>query len=54
MFGGHAADDWDGLHFVDSKLHQVVSGKPIANAYEVSRNSAGTNERVITPVLLGS
>ena len=54
MVGGYAADDWVGLHFVGSKMHQIVSGKPIANAYEVSRNSAGTNERVITPVLLGS
>jgi len=37
---GYAADDWVGLHFVGSKLHHVVSPKPNANAYEVSRNSA--------------
>jgi dipeptidase E len=56
MTGGYAADDWVGLHFVGSKLHQVVSPKPNANAYEVSRNGAGFQEKVIRPrpVLLGS
>jgi dipeptidase E len=54
MVGGYAADDWVGLHFVGSKLHQVVSAKPNANAYEVSRNNDGTHEKVISPVLLGS
>jgi dipeptidase E len=54
MAGGYAADDWVGLHFVGSKLHQVVSAKPNANAYEVSRNNDGTHEKVISPVLLGS
>jgi dipeptidase E len=53
MVGGYAADDWVGLHFVGSKLHQVVSAKPNANAYEVSRNNDGTHEKVISPVLLG-
>ena len=52
MLGGYAADDWVGLHFVGSKLHQIVSTKPNANAFEVSRNSAGPHEKVISPVLL--
>jgi dipeptidase E len=54
MIGGYAADDWVGLHFVGSKLHQVVSPKPDANAYKVSRTGAGFHEKVIKPVLLGS
>jgi dipeptidase E len=54
MIGGYAADDWVGLHFVGSKLNQVVSPKPNANAYEVSRYGAGSQEKVIRPVLLGS
>jgi dipeptidase E len=54
MVGGYAADDWVGLHFVGSKLHQIVSAKPNANAYEVSRNGDGTHEKVMSPVLLGS
>ena len=33
MLGGYAADDWVGLHFVGSKLHQVVSARSNANAY---------------------
>jgi hypothetical protein len=52
MVGGYAADDWVGLHSVGSKLHQIVSTKPNANAFEVSRNSAGPHEKVISPVLL--
>ncbi len=45
MIGGYATDDWVGLHFVGSKLHQVVSPKPNANAYEVSRNGAGLKKK---------
>jgi dipeptidase E len=52
MIDGYAADDWVGLHFVGSKLHQVVSAKPSANAYELSRNDAGAQEIVIKPVPL--
>jgi hypothetical protein len=52
MIDGYAADDWVGLHFVGSKLNQVVSPKPNANAYKVSRNSAGSQEKVIKPDLL--
>jgi len=54
MIDGYAVDDWVGLHFVGSKLHQVVSARANANAYEVSRNSVGLHEKVIRPVLLGS
>ena len=54
MVGGYAADDWVGLHFVGSKLHQVVSARANANAYEVSRISVGLQEKVIRPVLLRS
>jgi dipeptidase E len=52
MVSGYAADDCVGLHFVRSTLHQTVSAKPNANAYEVSRVPVGSNERVIKPVLL--
>src|SRR5271165_2759196 len=44
MIDGYAVDDWVGLHFVGSKLHQVVSAKPNANAYEVSRDGVGFHE----------
>jgi dipeptidase E len=54
MIDGYAADDWVGLHFVGSNLHQVVSAKPSANAYELSRNDAGFQEIVIKPMLLES
>ena len=54
MIDGYAVDDWVGLHFVGSKLHQVVSAKPNANAYEVSRDGAGFHEKVIQPILLES
>lgn len=52
MPGGYAADDWVGLHFVGSTLQQAISAKPNANAYEISPNSAGFQERVIRPVPL--
>jgi peptidase E len=54
MIDGYAVDDWVGLHFVGSKLHQVVSAKPNANAYEVSRDGVGFHEKVIQPILLES
>jgi dipeptidase E len=54
MMDGYAADDWVGLHYVGSKLHQIVSAKPNANAYEVRRNGAGSFEKVMKPVLLGA
>jgi dipeptidase E len=54
MLGGYPADDWVGLHFVGSKLHQVVSAKPDANAYQVSKNSTGAHEKVIRPLLIGT
>jgi len=54
MIPGYAADDWVGLHFIGSKLHQIVSPKPNANAYEVSRKSNGAHEKVIRPTLIGA
>lgn len=54
MIGGYATDDWVGLHYIGPKLHQIVSPNPNANAYEVSRNGAGFEEKTIRPVLLGS
>jgi dipeptidase E len=54
MMDGYAADDWVGLHYVGSKLHQIVSAKPNANAYEVRRDGAGSIEKVMKPVLLGT
>jgi dipeptidase E len=54
MMDGYAADDWVGLHYVGSKLHQIVSAKPNANAYEVRRDGAGSFEKVVKPVLLGA
>lgn len=54
MMDGYAADDWVGLHYVGSKLHQIMSAKPNANGYEVRRNGAGSFEKVMKPVLLGA
>jgi dipeptidase E len=54
MMDGYAADDWVGLHYVGSKLYQIVSAKPNANAYEVRRDGAGSIEKVMKPVLLGA
>ena len=54
MLGGYAADDWVGLHFVGSKLHQAVTAKSDANAYQVSKNSTGSHEKVLRPILIGT
>jgi peptidase E len=58
MIGGYAADDWVGLHFVGSKLHQVVSPKTeckclrgVAEWYRLSRKSHKTGSARIVSEL---
>jgi dipeptidase E len=52
MVAGVAADDGVGLHFVDGRLHRVVSSRPDARAYRVERDGDGVRETPIVPELL--
>jgi peptidase E len=36
--GGYATDDGTGLHYVDTALHEAVTGLPGADCYEVTRD----------------
>lgn len=52
---GYAADDGVGLHFIDGKLHKVISSRINAAAYRVYREMSGkTEQETLTPEYLGS
>jgi len=52
---GFAADDGVGLHFIDGKLHKVISSRQGVSAYRVYRDMSGkTEEEEIKPEYLGS
>lgn len=44
MSSGFAADDGVALHFIDGKLHRVVSSRPEARAYRVWRDTKTVRE----------
>lgn len=50
--GGVAADDGVAVHYIDSKIHQVVSSRPNAKAYEVVLKEK-VEEIALTPIYLG-
>ncbi len=53
MPGGYAADDGVALHFVDEKLHRIVSSRPDARAYEVKVKKGIVRETELVPDYLG-
>ena len=52
--GGYAADDGAALHFVGHRLHRVVSSRPNAKAYRVSKSGKGVVERALDVQYLGA
>src|SRR5262249_35494706 len=51
---GYAADDGAALHFVGRKLHRIVSSRPDAKAYRVSRTGRKVTEQPLETEFLGS
>lgn len=52
---GYACDDGVGLHFIDGKLHKVISSRKNANAFHLYREMSGkTVEERLKPEYLGS
>jgi peptidase E len=51
---GYAADDGAALHFVGRRLHRIVSSRPHAKAYRVSKSSGDVVERALEPEFLGA
>lgn len=52
MPSGLAVDDGVGLHFIDGRLHRVVSSRPAARAYRVGLHEGAVREDPIEPVCL--
>lgn len=52
--GGYAADDGVGLHFIDDKLHKIVSSRPQAKAYKVEKINGQVQETILEPIYLGT
>lgn len=50
---GVAADDGVALHFIGNELRQVVSSRPDARGYRVSRRGKTFHEEVLVPHYLG-
>jgi len=51
---GHAADDGVALHYVDGQLREIVSSRPSARAYRVSRQDSRPSEVELHPRYLGA
>lgn len=49
MKTGYACDDGVGLHFINESLISVISSRPNAMAYKISKN----HEEIIIPIFLG-
>ncbi len=49
MPAGFAADDGVGLHFVDAKLHKVVTSRPKGKAYGLELQDGDVREHLIEP-----
>ncbi|MCR8643546.1 peptidase E [Paenibacillus sp. N1-5-1-14] len=52
--GGIALDDGVAAHYVDGRIHQIVSSRPQAKAYFVSMTNHQVSESIHTPVYLGA
>ncbi|MFE1218647.1 Type 1 glutamine amidotransferase-like domain-containing protein [Paenibacillus lactis] len=50
---GYAADDGAALHFIDGRLHGVVSSRPNAKAYRVERSADAVEEHELQVKWLG-
>ena len=50
---GYAADDGAALHFMDGRLHKVVSSTRNAQAYHVELEGNSVRETKLTPDFLG-
>lgn len=52
---GYAVDDGVGLHFVDGKLHKIISSCKDVHAYYLTRNEDGQTQEVqLEPEFLGT
>lgn len=51
---GYAADDYAALHFAGTELAGVVSSRPNAHAYRVTRTGDGVVEQTLTARYLGA
>ena len=51
---GYAADDGAALHYIGRRLHRVVSSRPNAKVYRVSRSGRGVIERELPTEYLGT
>jgi peptidase E len=51
---GIATDDHVALHYIDTRLHEIVSAAPDARAYIIDRDGGVYKERVIQPRFLGA
>lgn len=50
---GYAADDGAALHFMEGRLHRIVSSRKNAYAYRVEREGNSVQEAKLTPDFLG-
>jgi len=46
---GWACDDGVALHYVGTELHQIISSRPEAKAYQLSLGPDGVQEHTVTP-----
>jgi peptidase E len=54
LAAGYAADDGAALHFIGRKLYRVVSSRPDAKAYRVSRSGGTVLEQSLETEFLGA
>ena len=50
---GFAADDGVAAHFIDEQISRVVSSRPNAKAYRVSRSRGGVEEIILDTEYIG-
>jgi len=53
MMPGLAADDGVAFHFIGTELRQVVSSRPTAKGYRVTKRKNGFHEEIMDPHYLG-
>ena len=51
---GYAADDGAAFHFIGDSLYQIVSSRPGARAFHLTRKDGNVSEEVLVPRYLGS
>jgi peptidase E len=52
MMQGYAIDDGVALHFVEGKLHRVLSTRPAGRAYHITAHDGRAVDRLIEPEIL--